>query len=143
MKELTNRCIFSLLALVLLAASCSKNEMPQFDATVANSCPKGNLEVVAYAGGTLHVIGWALDPEDGVPVARIVVYVDNKIVGNGTTGMERQDVASFFKNPGWSKAGWEIKNKLSLPKGKHVLSVVVYDKMEAVTKLNEKEFNVN
>ena len=54
-----------------------------------NSCPQGNLEVYYFAEGTLQAIGWAVDPEDGAPVARVVVYVDNKRVENTTTGIER------------------------------------------------------
>jgi len=146
MNNLFKRCSFILFAFTLLVVSCSKRESfdsNKFDASVTNSCPKGNVEVVQYIEGTINAIGWALDPEDGTPVANIVVYVDNKIMGKAQLGLDRQDVASFFKNPDWNKSGWEVKSKLALPKGKHILSVVVYDKMEAVTKLTDKEFIVN
>ena len=144
MRVLRQNCIIILL-LVVCTISCSDKgsiHAKHFSTPGVNNLPQGNLDIVNYGNGILYAAGWSADIEDGVGIKRVAVYIDNKLAGEARLGIERPDVASYFKNPNLVRSGWDIKGKIPLSKGKHTLYAVGYDKMEAFTKYPEKEFIV-
>ena len=132
-------------AFSMFVVSCSEKSSihtENFNTAGVNDLPRCSLDAAEFKAGTLSVDGWAADQEDGVPVPRVMVYVDNKLVGKATLGIERPDVATHFKNSNWTRAGWQMRAALPLSKGKHTLFAVAYDKMEAFSKSVDKEFAV-
>jgi hypothetical protein len=143
MKIFKKILLFTFMILTISIISCSDKgaiHTENFKTPAVNNLPQGNLDIGSYRDGTLYAAGWSADLEDGVSVKRVMVYVDNKLVGQAKLGLERPDVGTFFKNPNWVKSGWEIRAKIPLNKAKHTLYAVVYDKMEAFTKYPEIEF---
>lgn len=141
--KLSSKIVILVLSFVFVVA-CSKNSpTPVYDPSVVNSCPTGYVDSTSYNGSEVSASGWAADKEDGVSIEKIVVYLDNQIIGNVTSRLERKDVSDVYKNPAWLASGWEFKTTLKVSTGKHILSVVIHDKMGAVTKLNEKELGVD
>jgi hypothetical protein len=115
-----------------------------FKTDAVNTLPLGNLETVRYEEGVLWANGWCADAEDGAPVQRVMIYVDNKLLGQAELDRERPDVAKHFNNPKWSKSGWEMKAELPLARRKHTLFAFCYDKRDAPAKVGEdKEFVVD
>ncbi len=75
------------LALTILLWGCDKKT--SIDKDSANKPPRGGMiEVVRYDNGELFVSGWAADEEDGAPVKKIEIFVDDKLVGEATLGIE-------------------------------------------------------
>lgn len=128
--------------LFVLTLSCSKNGTiyeKNFQNPEVNKLPFGHLDLADYKDGIFYSSGWAADTEDGVPVQKVMVYIDNKLLGKASMGFERSDVAKHFNDPKWLKSGWQIKAKISLSKGQHTASAYAYDSMEAPTKLPEEK----
>jgi len=102
----------------------------------ANTLPTGYLDSALYQKGQLLASGWAADKEDGSPVNKVMVYVDNKFIGDARLGLIRVDVPAAMKNPNWKNSGWNFSKPLPLSKGVHVVSAVAIDKQGEKTKLN-------
>ncbi|MBF0559899.1 MAG: hypothetical protein HQL08_14090 [Nitrospirae bacterium] len=142
--------MFLAVLLLALVTACSeqKTMFPEnFANPGVNTPPTGWLDDAAYSDGKFKAWGWAADNEDGSPVTRVALYVDNKLVGYAKLGIERPDVAKTMQRPDWAKAGWQIEAQIQLPSGSHKASAVAYDKMSAFTILScvkpgqfEKEF---
>ncbi len=137
-----------LLMIGISLVSCSEKNSEKihaenFKTDSVNTLPQGNLDTVRYEKGILSANGWCSDAEDGTPVQRVMIYVDNKLLGQAKLDSERPDVAKYFNNQKWIKSGWEIKAELPLSKRQHTLFAFCYDKMEAPAKLGDKEFVVN
>jgi hypothetical protein len=103
----------------------------------------GYLDAVKYEKGFFFANGWAADKEEGASVIKVEVYIDKKLVGKATLGLNRPDVPVVMKNPAWGKSGWRFVSKISLKKGIHEAYAMAYDKKNASRKLiNEKIFKV-
>jgi hypothetical protein len=82
----------------------------------------------AKAGGSIAIGGWAADPEDGAPVKKIEVLLDNNVVAEGTLGTERADVVKVSGRQDWLRAGWAATISLAtVSPGHHKLSAMAYD----------------
>lgn len=144
MDSVVRKSYLCILLMFLFFTSCSDSiHTENFKSPEINALPGGNIDIAQYAGKTFYAAGWAADKEDGVAVPKVMVYVDNKLLGKASPGLERPDVASHFNNPAWTKSGWDIKANIPLNKGKHIAYAVVYDRMEAFSKSPEREFTVN
>lgn len=120
--------IWFLALTIILILGCDKKT--SIDKDSANKPPRGGMiEVVRYGNGELFVSGWAADEEDGAPVKKIEIFVDDKLVGEAELGIERPDVVKHFNNSLWLKSGWRIQVKTPLKKGEHTVYAVVYDKV--------------
>lgn len=92
--------------------------------------------------GVITASGWALDWEG---VARVLVYVDGKQVGEATYGRPTPAVASQYPGyPDNPNAGWRISiNSTLLSDGRHDLQAVVVDLDGRTTLLGERSFVVD
>lgn len=134
--------VFLLISVVFIA--CSKGpETPPPPQSGLNTPPEGFLDLVTYEKGKIRVGGWAADKEDNAPVKKVMVYVDNKLLGEAELGIQRGDVAAGKQNPNWKNSGWEINKQITLDKGGHTVHAVAEDKGGAQGKLaNEKNFTM-
>jgi hypothetical protein len=128
---------------LVLVSSCSESYKKNFKTGDVNNLPEGNLDYMEYKNGVFHARGWSADKEDGAPLNKVLLYIDNKLLGKVTQkALERPDVVNFFKNQNYMKSGWEFMAKVPLTKGKHFAYAVAYDNMEGFTRIQEKEFVV-
>ena len=105
-----------------------------------NNAPFGWLDSVqgeAKTGNSLTLAGWAVDHEDGVPVTKIEVLLDDKVLSEATLGKERMDVAKSMGKPAWQNSGWVATVWLAnVSSGAHKIAVVAYDSAGAKGTLN-------
>jgi hypothetical protein len=133
--------IFLILSSILLG--CSDAYLKNFETSGINNSPEGALDFSEYKDGVITAKGWSADKEDGAPIEKVMIYVDNKVLGKVTKkGIEREDVVKFYNKPAWIRSGWEIEAIVPLTKGKHMIFAVSYDKAEAFSKTAEKEFTI-
>jgi hypothetical protein len=116
-KNLTFVIVLSILTITFLSCS-KKSETPS----------SGFLDAVNYENGQLSATGWAGDKEDGAPVQKVMVYVDDKMVGEAKLGLDRPGVADEMKNPNWVKSGWTLSAPMTLEKGKHKAHAISVNK---------------
>jgi len=79
----------------------------------------GFLDLVKYENGLFYAWGWAADKEDGAPVEKVMIYIDEKWIGDARLGLDRPGVATEMMNPNWLKSGWELSVPISLEKRIH------------------------
>jgi len=133
------------LILGMFLAACSTGPQPQNSNTSAQSTPNANsassnphgsppegwmdaVNGTARTGGSIAIGGWAADAEDGAPVKKIEVLLDNNVVAEGTLGTERTDVVKVSGRQDWLRAGWAATISLAtVSPGHHQLSAVAYD----------------
>lgn len=114
-----------------------------------NVCYNGLDKTSVVRGGTVMVSGWALDPEQGAPVSRVEVIVNNAYVGTATLGGYRPDVQDANITWGqWSSkdvtySGWSYNiNTSNLPYGSNWVKVVGYDVSGRSTVMDPLYFTV-
>jgi hypothetical protein len=130
--------------MLIFTCSCSESYVKNFKTSEVNTLPEGYMDSIEYKEGILFASGWSADKEDGAPLEKILIYVDNKLLGKVTKkGIQRPDVANYSKNPNWLLSGWELRMEISLAKGTHRAFAVSFDKMEGFTKLDEIIFVVS
>ncbi|UWZ86119.1 beta strand repeat-containing protein [Occallatibacter riparius] len=108
-------------------------------ASTSTGPPFGAISVVKDAktgsaavsqSDNLLVGGWAVDPQDGVPVIRVQILIDGSDAGNATLGLARPDVAAAFNNPAYLNSGWSFTHSAAgLSLGTHTISAVAYDRL--------------
>jgi RHS repeat-associated protein len=75
-------------------------------------------------GGLINAEGWAYDPQDGAPVARVDILIDGTVLGQATLGEYRPDVDNgAYPNCGWTFVG-SIGNVTT---GSHIITAIAYD----------------
>jgi hypothetical protein len=86
----------------------------------------------------LRATGWAVDPQDGAPVSKVQILIDDIVVGNATLGLPRSDIAGF------PTAGWSFTYAVSgLSLGIHTVKAVAYDSLNLSTTLGTKNITVS
>lgn len=85
----------------------------------------------------LTISGWALNKSE---VQKINIYIDNKLIGETVTGLERQDIAkSYLGYPNPTSGGYTYNLKLSaVSAGNHILTVEAIGKDESKSKMERK-----
>jgi hypothetical protein len=93
--------------------------------------PEGFVDEVTgelKTGGSITVVGWAADTEDGAPVKKVEVLLDNNVVAQATLGSERADVAQALGRKDWLRAGWIATVSLDkISPGLHKITAIGYD----------------
>src|SRR5581483_3486519 len=76
-----------------------------------------------------QISGWAADKEDGSPVSKVQLLLDNStVLGNATLGLQRQDVANGFNDPRYLNSGWSFSYNIgTLATGSHTITAIAYD----------------
>lgn len=103
----------------------------------------GFLDFLIYENGQCYAEGWAGDKEDGAPVEKVMVFIDDKWIGDAKLGFERPGVAREMINPNWIKSGWELSVSMPLDKGTHRAHAISVNKRGDKFRLHhEMEFEV-
>jgi Bacterial Ig domain len=93
--------------------------------------PEGFVDEVngkLKTGGSITVVGWAADTEDGAPVKKVEVLLDNNVVAQATLGGDRVDVANTIGRQEWLHAGWAASVSLAnVAPGRHTIAAIAYD----------------
>jgi len=139
--------VVTCLALAHLACSDNKQSTASGPTTsttpVAKNTgpPTGWIDVIdgqPKVGGTIQVRGWAADPDDGAPVQKIEVTIDDRVVALANPlNLPRPDVVAATHKDNWLNAGWgaEVRMTGVFP-GKHKLAAVAYDSQGAKAELH-------
>lgn len=78
------------------------------------------------AHSTLYISGWALDQKNNVMAGAVSVVLD-RLVYPARYGIERPDVAAYFHNSGFARAGFTVSiNGTAMTPGRHTLRVRVF-----------------
>lgn len=109
----------------------------------SDSPPVVNVESVAGVatgssslpqGGLVNVHGWAVDNEDGSPVAKVRILLDGTSIGDAIMGGSRPDVANYFSRPDYANSGWTFTGSVGEASvGTHTVSVAAYDRSGNLT----------
>ena len=132
----------------LVYVGCSDNKQGPAPATSSSPAaaakntgpPTGwidGFDGVPKVGGTLLLRGWAADPDDGAPVKKIEITIDDRVVAlAGTINLPRPDVAAAGHRDDWLHSGWgaEVRMTGVFP-GKHRLAAIAYDSAGAKAEL--------
>jgi hypothetical protein len=97
-------------------------------------------------GGSISVRGWAADPDDGAPVQKIEVTIDDRVVALANPiNLARPDVVSNMHRDDYLNSGWGAEVRLTgVFPGKHRLAAVAYDSQGTKAELaGAKEIDVS
>jgi RHS repeat-associated protein len=79
-------------------------------------------------GGIMFAGGWAIDNEDGAPVAKVEVLLDGNVIGLATLGGSRPDVAAAYNRPDFTNSGWNFTGSIGyVAPGTHMINAMAYD----------------
>jgi RHS repeat-associated protein len=79
-------------------------------------------------GGIIFAGGWAIDNEDGAPVAKVEVLLDGNVIGLATLGRSRPDVAAAYNRPDFTNSGWDFTGSIGfVAPGTHMITALAYD----------------
>lgn len=95
---------FSLVLLAGLAAANLRAAGP--GDTAEGVCLLNSADGVLTTDGYLEVVGFAVDPRDGAPVAKVDLLVDGHPVGGVSLGGFRPDVVAHFARADYLWSGW-------------------------------------
>jgi hypothetical protein len=144
--------------LAVLLCSCSggtnsvetnKNSAPAPAPKGPNTPPFGWLGEVngtPKVGGELAVNGWAADGQDGAPVQKIEVTIDDRVVALANPlNLPRPDVVQVTHRQDFLNSGWGAVVRLTgVFPGKHRIAAVAYDSAGAKAELEgAREINVS
>jgi hypothetical protein len=101
----------------------------------SNTPPTGWMDSATYKNNQILANGWAADKEDGAPVEKVMVYIDDKFVGNARIGLDRKGVATVMKNQKWERSGWDFLKTVKLSKGVHEVYAIAFNKKGTKVKL--------
>jgi len=80
----------------------------RYDTMTFRRGPEGCLDrCEPLAGGSIHVSGWAGDPDAGRSVSEVQLRLDGRIVQAIKPTVPRPDVVTVLREPGYATAGWE------------------------------------
>ncbi len=116
-----------------------------------NTAPVGSIDSVNVQSGTITASGWAVDREEGAPIARVAVYVDDVFIANASLGSTRSDIASHaigvlgYEGDAsrYLMSGWNVTFSFGniLP-GARNLSVRLHDVLGAQTQIAALQFTI-
>jgi hypothetical protein len=141
MMKTKNNLGFLIFVLFLAGiASCKNNGAPavappDFQIMDADSPIEGYFDRAVYEKGYISADGWAVDKENSAQAAKVMIYLDNQLLGEATSGKSRADVAAVKNNPNWTNSGWLFKKRASLSKGSHEIYALVLDKQGTAFRL--------
>jgi hypothetical protein len=79
-------------------------------------------------GGSMRVIGWAVDSQYGAPVARVDVVLDDLLAVEAKLGDRRPEIARQLNRADADYSGWTATIDLArVEPGRHVVKAFVYD----------------
>jgi hypothetical protein len=79
---------------------------------------------LSEADGTIHIGGWAGDPNEGVDIDEVRVYIDGQLLAMSKTGLPRPDVANVLGIPKFAQSGWEVRiSRSKIPKSSGMIEV--------------------
>ncbi|MBI4055128.1 MAG: Ig-like domain-containing protein [Elusimicrobia bacterium] len=119
-----------------------------------NQAPIGSLEKAAdetdgdqtiLRGGTLIVEGWAADPDSspGAPVAKVEIRLNGAVVGEGTLGISRPDIAQKNNRPDYTNSGFKFSyDTKNLQPGDYAVVAIAFDSKGASTNLGSKTISL-
>lgn len=67
----------------------------------------------AVSGDDIEIVGWAMNPDSKEAPGKVFVAVNGTLF-TAETGIVRDDVANYFKNPSYQKSGFRAKFARSL-----------------------------
>lgn len=83
-------------------------------------------------GQTFTVSGWAADPENGAPVSRVELHLDERFVANTALNGDRPDVAAAYGRADYRYSGFSHSfTAQGLGIGSHTVLVRAYDSVGA------------
>ena len=147
-KLKTSSLALMIACLGLVHLACSDNKQTAPAGPPASSTPTAAkntgpptgwidaVEGLPKVGGAVVVRGWAADPDDGAPVQKVEVRIDDSVVGvAGSLNGARPDVAAAYHRDNWTNSGWRAEVRLSVLAGKHKMTAVAYDSAGAKAEL--------
>ncbi|HBB16385.1 MAG TPA: hypothetical protein DCZ97_05035 [Syntrophus sp. (in: bacteria)] len=141
MKSIAKMIAIGLIGATIFIGACSQEKDYSKNFITPNDAPLGSYDVAKYEKGIFTGIGWSADKEDGVPLKKVLVYIDGKEAGEARFTINRPDVVGVFKNDNWLKCGWQISAQIPLNKGTHTSMALSYDSKDALL-VSTKEFKV-
>jgi hypothetical protein len=79
-------------------------------------------------GGSMLVVGWAIDTQFGAPVARVDVVLDDLLAVEAKLGDRRPDISQQLNRRDADFAGWTATFDLTrVEPGRHIIKAFVYD----------------
>jgi hypothetical protein len=151
------QALLPLVVLYFALGACSTNPQPgstpQPQPTAAKGANTGppfgwmdQMEGTPKVGGTIMVRGWAADPDDGAPVQKIEVTIDDRVVALANPiNLPRPDVVTVTHRQDYLNSGWgaEVRMTGVFP-GKHKLAAFAYDSHGSKAELSgSKEIDVS
>lgn len=141
MKSIARMIAIGLIGMLIFIGACSQEKDYSKNFTTPNDVPLGHYDLAKYEKGIFTGIGWSADKEDGVPLKKVLVYIDGKEAGEAKFIVNRPDVVGVFKNDQWLKCGWQVSAQIPLNKGSHTSMALSYDSKDALS-IATKEFTV-
>lgn len=69
----------------------------------------GSIDDILYRpGGRVKIIGWAADPEAGLPAKAVHVFLDSALIASGSPSLERPDVAAAYDKQSLFASGFIV-----------------------------------
>lgn len=143
MKGIVRLIAIGMMGSLIFISACSQEEKKDYSKNFAkiNDAPVGFYDVAKYENGVFTGIGWSADKEDGVPLKKVLVYVDGKLAGEAEFQIDRPDVVKAFNNDKWLRSGWTMSVRIPLNKGPHYSMALSYDSKDAL-RVTTIEFKV-
>lgn len=111
----------------------------------AGDHPVGILEeatAVVKNGEIITGHGWAADPDDGAPVARVEIHIDGYLSGTASLGLSRPDIATSQGRGDYALSGYNfniLAEGLSI--GSHNITAAVFDS-DGLSAKSDRSFTV-
>ena len=143
MKGIVRLIAIGMMGSLIFISACSQEEKKDYSKNFAkiNDAPVGFYDVAKYENGVFTGTGWSADKEDGVPLKKVLVYVDGKLAGEAEFLIDRPDVVKTFNNDKWLRSGWTMSVRIPLNKGPHYSMALSYDSKDAL-RVTTIEFKV-
>lgn len=112
MTACKNEGFFSEPADAALDGLINQNKEPEFNFDWINKqqiVPGENV----VSEGDIEIVGWAMNPDTKETPSKVFVAVNGSLFTT-ETGIARDDVANYFKNPAYQKSGFRAKFARSL-----------------------------
>jgi hypothetical protein len=119
---------------------------------VTGAAPEGWLDLaVNITNGSavipqftqMRVVGWAVDYDEGAPIALVALRIDDNPIGDAVLGLNRPDVANAYGRADYLQSGWMLDYPIgALAPGPHTVSAVAFDRGNNTTIIGSKQITV-